>query len=63
MSMLTHAVTHVIKVRECIFNTIFSFQVRDVRLIMDRNSRRLKGVGYASVVFFFFLNFAIGLLS
>lgn len=23
------------------------FQVRDVRLIMDRNSRRSKGVGYA----------------
>ncbi|XP_022763029.1 RNA-binding protein 39-like isoform X2 [Durio zibethinus] len=26
--------------------TVFAYQVRDVRLIMDRNSRRSKGVGY-----------------
>ncbi|URE27997.1 hypothetical protein MUK42_34819 [Musa troglodytarum] len=26
--------------------TVFAYQVRDVRLIMDRNSRRLKGVGH-----------------
>lgn len=34
--------------------TSFFLQVRDVKLIMDRNSRRSKGVGYVAVLIFSF---------
>lgn len=43
--------------------TSLYLQVRDVKLIMDRNSRRSKGVGYVVLVLIFFnfytINFAM----
>lgn len=40
---------------------VFSFQVRDVRMISDRNSRRSKGIAYVEFVDVSSVPLAIGL--